>query len=212
MRAKVKYLASANEDNTAVYHASQAGDKEVGKHEGQFVYHEVTVNDGRESFWDLDRQGFQLIQQPTKVTDFYDDGVVRSVFYQEAEDALLRHVPGAKHVKIFDHTRRSSAPQQRQSLRSREPSSIIHNDYTAKSATKRLHDMMPTEEIDALLSRNDRFAIVNLWRSISGRPVQTAPLVFCDSTTIDVAKDLISVKRVAKDRIGEVQDRHVGQR
>ena len=60
--------------------------------------------------------------------------------------------------------------------------------------------MLP-DEADRLLAGH--FAIINLWRSIAG-VVETMPLAFCDSTTVK-ADDLVSVERVAKDRVGELQ-------
>ena len=204
LTAKVQYLATANDDNTATYYASQAGESQAQPHDGQFRYHEVRIENGRDkgnAFWDLDRQGVKLVDQTTEVRDFLSDAQVEVTFYPEVKKVLLEHVKGAARIEIFDSTRRASSVELRQSLNCREPSAIIHNDYTEKSATKRLYDMLPDEAHE--LSKH-RFAIVNLWRSIAGT-VESSPLAFCDSTSIDVKKDLISVKRVAKDRIGELQ-------
>ncbi len=87
--------------------------------------------------------------------------------------------------------------------RIREPASIIHNDYTARSGPQRLRDHFPDapDEAEALLRR--RFAIVNVWRSIRGT-VLSAPLALCDASSV-APEDLVSVERQAKDRIGEIQ-------
>lgn len=204
LTAKVQYLATANEDNTATYYASQAGVTQAKQHEGQFRYHEVSIENGHDKGsddWDLDRQGVKLVDQITEVMDFQSNIQVEEIFYDEVKKVLLKHVKGATRIEIFDSTRRASSAKLRQSLHCREPSAIIHNDYTEKSATKRLYDMLPDEAHE--LSKH-RFAIVNLWRSIAGT-VKSSPLAFCDSTSIDINKDLISVKRFAKDRIGELQ-------
>jgi len=37
---------------------------------------------------ELDRQGFQLLQQRSRVRDFYDDDDVRQTYYPEVEEAL----------------------------------------------------------------------------------------------------------------------------
>ena len=204
LKAKVQYLASADDDNTATYYASQAGVAEAQAHEGQFQFCEVVVENGRrkgDGFWDVDRQGVKLVHHPSTVKDFQSESEVKDIFYEEVKVILLQHVKGAKRIEIFDHTRRASTAEIRTKMNCREPSAIIHNDYTEKSAKKRLGDMLPQEAEE--LSKK-RFAIVNLWRSIAGT-VESSPLAFCDSTSIDIQKDLISVKRVAKDRIGELQ-------
>ena len=85
----------------------------------------------------------------------------------------------------------------------REPADIVHNDYTAASGIKRLRDHFAErpEAIDELLRR--RFAIVNVWRSISG-PVFNHPLTICDASTVG-QDDLVSMERRAEERIGELQ-------
>ena len=50
---------------------------------------------------------------------------------------------------------------------------------------------------------NQRFAIINVRRSIAG-PVLTTPLALCDATSIRDT-DLVASERHAKDRIGELQ-------
>ncbi|CAB9506939.1 expressed unknown protein [Seminavis robusta] len=203
LRAKVQYLATAD-GGKATYYASEAGVDHAQAHDGQFRYCEVEIHNGRNNpNWNVDKEGFQLLaDQSTSVTDFQNEEQVTSVFYKEVEEILLKHIKGATRVEIFDHTRRASTAALRQRLQCREPSAIVHNDYTGKSATKRLYDMLP-EEAPSLSQK--RFAIVNLWRSIAGTTVQSSPLAFCDSTSMNVHQELISVKRVAKNRIGELQ-------
>jgi hypothetical protein len=204
VRAQVQYLATAN-DGTATYYASEAGaDLQQQEHTGQFSFCDLHIHNGRsnKNDWSVDREGFQLIEQSTSVDDFRDENQVTTVFYKEVKEALLKNIKGATRVEIFDHTRRASTAELRKKLHCREPSSIVHNDYTSKSATKRLFDMLPQEAEN--LSKK-RFAIVNLWRSMAGT-IESAPLAFCDSTSIhNIERDLISVQRVAKNRIGELQ-------
>ena len=85
----------------------------------------------------------------------------------------------------------------------REPAAIVHNDYTARSGIKRLHDHFADalHEAERLMQR--RFAIINVWRSIAG-PVLNHPLVICDATTVR-AGDLVSMERRAEERTGELQ-------
>ena len=108
LKAQVKYLASADEGNTATYYASQAGVDQAQEHDGLFAFQEVAVQNGRERVWSVDQEGFQLIEHASSVKDYHNDTEVKDVFYEEVKAILLKHVPGAKRVEIFDHTRRAS--------------------------------------------------------------------------------------------------------
>jgi len=165
--------------------------------------HEVSIRDGRASdeAFDIDVQGFALVGQTSAVTDFYDDGQVADIYEPEIK-ALLRGVTGAQHVYIFDHTRRADSKSMREQKVVREPAGVIHNDYTAASAAKRVRDLFPPDEAEVLLKH--RFAIVNVWRSANGGPVETAPMALCDARSLR-ERNLITVERHSKDRIGEVQ-------
>ncbi len=196
--ATVQYIH--DDGDHAAYHASEAGGA-AATHDGRFDPREVQITDARqaEAVFDLDYEGFRLVPQISAVTDFYDDAQLASVYNAEVT-ALMKQITGARRVDVFDHTRRAATDQLRRAVKSREPSSVIHNDYTACSAEQRLRTLLP-DEADKLLK--GRFAIINLWRSIAG-PVETMPLAFCDSSTVSPA-DLVAVKRVAKDRVGELQ-------
>ena len=197
LRATLQYLAM-DDGGEAVYHASQAGGM-AAEHDGRYDHREVVVRDGRGLDFDLDSAGFMLTPHDSQVADFRDDAEIAAVYESEAA-ALIRHITGAVRVAVFDHTRRAASQGLRSKQSMREPSSVIHNDYTPWSAEKRLHEILP-DEADDLLTR--RFAIINIWRSIAGR-VETDPLAFCDSATL-ADGDLVEVTRQAKDRIGQIQ-------
>ena len=201
IRVPLQYLA--NDQNLAVYMASVGGG-EVIPHEGNYIMQTMVIENGRrnkESFH-LDREGFELLQQPTAVTDFFDEDSIAN-FYEAEVKALVQRVTGAVSVEIFDHTRRAASESIRQAKKIREPSETIHNDYTDQSGPNRLreHFSDDPDRVESLL--NGRFAIVNLWRSVSG-PVFNHPLAMCDAGSV-VAADLVSVKRQARDRTGEIQ-------
>ena len=197
IRASLQYLAMAD-DGDAVYHASQAGGT-AAEHDGQYDHREVDITDGRGQAFELDRAGFMLTSHDSAVTDFHDDHALATTYEDEAK-ALITKVTGARRVVIFDHTRRAASDGLRRSQTMREPSAVIHNDYTPWSAERRLRDILP-DEADALMMK--RFAIINIWRSIAGT-VETNPLAFCDSGTL-AAGDLVEVTRQAKDRVGQIQ-------
>ena len=198
VKATVQYIYESGDQ--AAYYASEAGGA-AATHGGRFDSRVIQIKDARraEAVLDLDREGFQLVPQASAVTDFYDDEQLASNYNAEVT-ALIKQITGAQRVDVFDHTRRAATNQLRRTEKSREPSSVIHNDYTEWSAEQRLRTLLP-DEADRLLAGH--VAIINLWRSIAG-VVETMPLALCDSTTVK-ADDLVSVKRVAKDRVGELQ-------
>ena len=198
VKATVQYVNESGDQ--AAYHASEAGGA-AATHGGRFDSRVIQIKDAHraEAVLDLDREGFQLVPQASAVTDFHDDEQLASIYNAEVK-ALIKQITGAQRVDVFDHTRRAATNQLRRTVKSREPSSVIHNDYTEWSAEQRLRTLLP-DEADRLLAGH--FAIINLWRSIAG-VIETMPLAFCDSKTLK-ADDLVSVKRVAKDRVGELQ-------
>lgn len=197
IRATLQYLA-ADDSGAAVYHASQAGGA-AADHDGHYDMREVDIRDGRGDAFSLDSAGFMLMAHASSVTDWHDDRMLSQTYEAEAK-ALVRRVTGAGRIEVFDHTRRAASDRLRRNQVMREPSSVIHNDYTPWSAERRLRDILP-DEAEALLSR--RFAIVNIWRSIAGT-VETNPLAFCDSRTL-AEDDLVEVTRQANDRVGQIQ-------
>ncbi len=184
-----------------VYFASQGGAKAELSIAAKIAQHTVTISDAREitPAPTLDKQGFALVEHVSSVTDFYNDNQIRDIYESEIA-ALVREATGASRVVVFDNTRRSDATAVRGARNSREPSAVVHNDYTDASARKRLRDILGDEADERL---QHRFAIINVWRSV-GAPVLTTPLALCDATSA-VESDLVATERRAKDRIGELQ-------
>jgi len=199
--ASLKFLD--NIDGPLVYIPSKGGGDET-EHVGNFITREVPVDNGRHHRLetDLDTEGFMLVRQATKVDDFYDNHQIETTYHDEVT-ALLIDITGATRVEIFDDTRRSASLDRQRDEGIREPASIVHNDYTARSGIKRLVDYFAddSELASTLLQR--RFAIINVWRSIAG-PIHNHALVVCDATSVR-PEDLVAVERRAEERTGELQ-------
>jgi hypothetical protein len=158
--------------------------------------HEVTVNGirGRESDFYLDQDAFQaLTTGPSKETEFTDDEHIKSVYYPEVEALLLKNIPGAHKVTIFDHTIRRAAPNAH-----RAPVTRVHVDQTVRSTEWRVRLHNP-EDAEELLK--GRYRIINVWRPINGA-VQSFPLGFASAASTRDA-DLIGVEHRYPDRTGE---------
>jgi hypothetical protein len=146
----------------------------------------------------LDREGFEIVRQESKVTNFFDENQVRAVYYPEVE-RLVREHTGAVKVHVFDHNVRNRQKAQAREDGAREPVKFAHNDYTLKSGPQRVRDLLP-DEADALLK--NRFAVINVWRPISG-PVEESPLAVCDGRSMS-QDDFVRQDLLYRDRTGEV--------
>lgn len=139
----------------------------------------VTINDGRaiRDSLSLDQQGFLLLDNPSRVKNFYDEDELKAVCYPEVE-ALLRQLTGGNKVVIFDHTIRVEDLGKRTERNVRAPVPSVHNDYTDWSAPKRIRDLLPAAEAEERLK--GRYLFLNVWRPLHG-PVESYPLVLCDA-------------------------------
>jgi hypothetical protein len=157
----------------------------------------VSLHNGRNERFTLDRNGFRFVHHDTKVKNFFDEAEVRRVYYPEMEE-LVKQESGASRVVVFDHTLRTADDEQRAAHKIREVVRRVHNDYTEWSGPQRVRDILP-DEADDLLRR--RFAIVQVWRPIR-YPVETFPLAIADAQSLS-PKNLVVSERRAHNRIGQ---------
>ncbi len=166
---------------------------------GRYEDRTVTIRNARPLAPELslEREGFALVRHETKVTDFYDQKQIETVYNPEIV-ALIKQVTGANEVVVFDHTLRAGDDAIRKQKLVREPVQRAHNDYTTASGPKRVEDWFGEEAAKPYLNR--RFAIVNVWRSTVGS-VEEYPLAICDARSVPQS-DLIVAERRAKERTG----------
>lgn len=167
----------------------------------------VAVADARSTLLrhSIDTDGFELWVAPTSVRDFDDPVAIRKTYYAEASDLALA-VTGARRAHVFDHLVRRREPGRvpvtfgRTGLDGRPAvNGRIHNDYTEASGRKRLGMVLPDPEEAAHVGR---YAIINIWRSISG-PVRDTPLAVCDARSVSAA-DLVESEVRYPRRVGEI--------
>jgi len=198
--ATLPYLAPV--DGKPVYYASSAG-VEDGHNTGVVLdFREVAIYNARtaEITPSLDREGFTLVDHKSVITDFYALGSQQPNYEREIR-ALVLSATGGTEAVVFDHTLRSDCAAIRTQKNTRDPAGFVHNDYTARSAHKRVRDSLPVTEAAKRLEQ--RFAIINVWRSVEGS-VLRSPMTCCDATTLS-EEDLVAVERRAKDRAGELE-------
>lgn len=170
-------------------------------YEGEREKRSMVVRDARAlpNTFSLDVEGFAFVDHPTKVRDFYDDSEVASVYNGEVEALIAEHM-GASKVFVFDHTRRSTSQALREKHNARDPAGAAHTDYTDWSAQQRIKDLLPDEAAARLAKR---FAIVNVWRSVTGI-IEQWPLALCDARSVDDSH-LHTVERRAYNRVGQTR-------
>jgi hypothetical protein len=197
VNARLTYLADAIPKPVSYAYDPPAG---VPRRSGKYVEQSVVVRNGREMLnkLSLDTNGFVLTEYETAVKDFYDPDEVKSVYYPEVE-RLLKRVTGAQRVVIFDHIVRNPLLAERGEKGARAPAKFVHNDYTSKSAPRRVRDLLP-EEADRLLK--NRFAEINVWRAIRG-PIESSPLALCDARSLGT-EDIVAIDLIYRDRVGEI--------
>lgn len=185
-----------------IYIASQGGADAALEIGAEFEDREVIIHDARHLMpaASLDREGFTLRDHRTEVDDFYNLEP-EQIPYEAEIIKLVLAASGGNDGIVFDHTLRSDSAAVRGLRTTREPASVIHNDYTDSSARQRVLELLGPERTERRLSH--RFAIINVWRSIRGT-VWNSPLAFGDATTL-APSDLIASERRAHDRIGELQ-------
>jgi hypothetical protein len=196
INASLNYLSEGSPKPINYAYDPPAG---VPRRSGKYVPQTVVIRNGREVLNDLslDTNGFVLVPHESAVRDFYDPEEVKSVYYPEVE-RLLKQVTGAERVLIFDHVVRNPVLAERGEKGARDPARIVHNDYSLKSAPRRVRDHLP-QEADRLLRH--RFAEVNVWRAIRG-PIESWPLALCDARSLRPA-DIVPSELVYPERVGE---------
>lgn len=204
VRARLHYLKAGVE--RPVSYATEPPPGEAWE-SGEYESCEVAIADarGERDVTSIDREGFELHDAPTRVTDFLDEEAIRSTYYAEAAELALA-VTGARRSYVFDHLlRRREADRAALSFGRRAAdgraaaNGRVHNDYTEASGQHRLGRVLTDP---ALAAGVGRYAIVNLWRSIKG-PVLDTPLAVCDARTVgcfDLAEAEVRYAR----RTGEI--------
>jgi hypothetical protein len=97
-----------------------------------------------DELFDLNRHGFLLVTEPTKVRNFYDEGEIKRIYYPETAELIKRN-SGGKRVYVFDHTIRTPVQEKHKEGWVRNPVRYVHNDYTELSAPQRVKDFFPNE-------------------------------------------------------------------
>jgi len=204
VRAEVEYLSKRTE--RPIYYASSAGRNAKHDIDQPMNHVRVEVSDarGREDEnapreFGQHPSGFDLLEFPSRVTNFLDAGQIAEIYEPEVIEFLER-TTGAYRVHLFDHTVRASDPELRELKNVREPATLVHNDYTSKSGFVCLDENLGA---DAAELKRGRFQIVNVWRPLSD-PVEDYPLALVDARSVTAAQ-IVDTERRSPTHVGEIQ-------
>lgn len=159
----------------------------------------ITDIRGNEDAFNLDKDSFETLQNiktSTTYSTFDSDAAIREIYYPEVEALLLKHIPNAHKVILFDHTVRRA-----KHTPARQPVNRVHVDQTPTAARNRVH-LHVTDPEEAQALEKGRYRIVNVWRPITAEPIQSFPLAFASASSVD-KKDLIPIEHRYPNRTSE---------
>ncbi len=196
------YFADPRVESPA-YFLSTPPDNAAARAPGR-IPHQATVSDvrGSEDHLRLDEQGVIFVKHQAPAIDFYDSAQVEADYYPQVQ-RLVQEQTGCSEVFVFDHNVRNKAlvndDFEVNRVAVQNPVKSVHNDYTEVSGPQRVRDFLP-ERAEELI--NGRFAMINVWRPISG-PVRQTPFAVIDADSIEF-DDFIPIDLVYSDRIGQI--------
>jgi hypothetical protein len=203
LHARAQFLSRRCE--WPIYQASSPGRNAHFVVDQGLTWNDIVVDNGRlechsddKSEFGMHASGVNLIEHQSAVENFQDKEQTDTTYAAEI-DTLLKEVTGCYRTHIFDLTVRASDPGLREIKQVREPSLLVHNDYTSRSGFTCLRESLK-EEAEAL--EKGRFQIINVWRPLVN-PVESFPLAFCDKRSID-PDDLIDTVRKGPTHEGEI--------
>lgn len=170
----------------------------------EYDLREVPVRNGRTcaDALSLRRNGFELLDTPTSVSDFYDKVEVVGKYYREIEELAVQLTCGTRAV-VFDRLLRQREEGRQPLTFGRagdglRPSAVgrVHNDYSEASGMRRLHLVVPDAPPESA------FLILNFWRPVL-HPAIDAPLALCDARSFPM-EDWIATDIHYADRSGEI--------
>jgi hypothetical protein len=158
-----RFTAPGNSVNTGIYHS-----------------HVMPIYDGRpvRDRFRLDRNGFEIIEHRSGVTDFTDRDEVDRVYVAEVAEFVTSFTGAARVATLGWVLRRSAAPAEHAS---QPQAALVHNDFSVVGARQRAETAYASYFPDGPGFR--RALITSLWRVFSPPP-QDWPLALCDYTSV----------------------------
>ena len=153
----------------------------------------VNIHDlrGKESDFNLDNNGFEIVKYIGHVHDAFDnDSEMQRCYFDDIINLLKKRL-GASRVVIFNHITRFRGPPlitDECDANHKNPVFYPHVDNTPTAARAKIEEIFGKEEAKNVMK--NRFQIINIWRPLGVNPIINTPLTICDYRTIDLNTDL----------------------
>ena len=134
-----------------------------------------------------DGSGFLLVKSPSKVQDWTDIDEVASTYYEEMRVLLQQLLPTAVVPPTSSHTYRNEQIQEHyweNGVQYGPCATGVHNDYADFVDEESGKTLEKFSEVQGM-PQDKRLIGINIWRSVSPRPLARFPLAVCDRTSIE---------------------------
>jgi hypothetical protein len=132
--------------------------------------------------FELEREGFTVVEAPTQVRDFLDRDEVAGRYAGEALD-MVRWLTGCAATALLNSpVVRVSGRGGPRPAGTTFTGDFAHADFSPAAAAAMVRRNLPPDEAEARL-RGPRLAVFNVWRAFSGPP-QDVPLALCDTRSV----------------------------
>ena len=151
--------------------------------------HGVLANAADSAALLADGRGFLLVHAPSGVKDWTDIGEVAAVYYEESRVLLQKLLPAAVVPPTQSHTYRNERIKDHyweHGVQYGPCAAAVHNDYADSLGDDRTTVTEKFTEIQGMPT-DRRVLGINIWRSVSPRPLARFPLAVCDRTSIERA-------------------------
>lgn len=140
----------------------------------------------------LDAEGFMIASFTTKVRDIYDTDEIDATYNPEIAE-FVKRLLGAREVRVFMPFLRGPEAQRRSPGSITAPAGSAHVDYTHETGPEFFDKILGA---DAEKFRGSNYALINVWRPITG-PLRDHPLAVCDARTVSPA-DLVTSRSITR--------------
>lgn len=135
----------------------------------------------------IDGSGFLLVNSPSKVQDWRDTKEVADIYYTEMREMLQRLLPHAIVPPTNSHTYRNEQFKEHfweNGVQYGPCATGVHNDYADFIDEDTGEVIEKFSEVQGM-PQDKRYLGINIWRSVSPKPLERFPLAVCDRTSID---------------------------
>jgi hypothetical protein len=157
---------------------------------------------GKEDSINLDTNAVEVVKYNGSIQEEFEEGSEAQKRYFEEISNFLQKKLGASRVIIFSFAFRSRTTpftDEQSNDSHRNPAFYPHVDNDPAQVQKFVEEMIDKEEGEK--AKRNRIQVLNIWRPLGPNPITNKPLAICDYTSVDLDKDVLSLKVRGKTQI-----------